>query len=73
MTAPRTEQAKAPCGEGLILTLTSVLIIVIMAALFALAVVFIARNGGWSSEKGCHGDCAKCHESCGEKPETGSK
>lgn len=55
------------------MTLTSVLIIVIMAALFALAVVFIARNGGWSSEKGCHGDCAKCHESCGEKPETGSK
>ena len=44
--------------------LKSILIVVIMAVLFVLAVMFIAKNGGWSSEKGCHGDCSKCHENC---------
>ena len=44
--------------------LKSILIVVILAVLFVLAVMFIAKNGGWSSEKGCHGDCSKCHENC---------
>ena len=48
------------------MTLKSILIVVILVVLFALAVVFIAKNGGWDSEKGCHGDCSKCHENCDE-------
>lgn len=44
--------------------LKSILIVVILAVLFVLAVMFIAKNGGWSSEKSCHGDCSKCHENC---------
>lgn len=50
------------------MTLKSILIVIVLVVLFALAVVFIAKNGGWDSEKGCHGDCSKCRENCEEKP-----
>ena len=64
---PNFINGPAPGKAKTAMTIKSILIIIIMAALFAAAVVFIAQNGGWSSEKGCHGDCAKCHENCDSK------
>ena len=48
--------------------MNSAIVVVIMVALFVAAVMFISKNGGWAADKGCHGDCAKCHESCDSKP-----
>lgn len=45
--------------------LKSILIIVVFALLFAAAVMFIARNGGW--QQGCNGNCKDCHEKCDTK------
>lgn len=44
------------------LTLRGIITILVLAALFALAVVFISKNGGWKG--GCGGDCASCHSHC---------
>ena len=35
----------------------------VLAVLFALAVVWISRQGGWKGE-GCGGNCASCHQHC---------
>lgn len=45
------------------LTLRGVITIVVLAVLFALAVVWIAKNGGWKGE-GCGGNCSACHSRC---------
>lgn len=45
------------------LTLRGVITLIVLAVLFALAVVWIAKNGGWKGE-GCGGNCSSCRERC---------
>jgi hypothetical protein len=45
------------------LSLRGIITLLILIALFALAVVWISKNGGWKGE-GCGGNCASCHERC---------
>ena len=45
------------------LTLRGIITLVILAVLFALAVVWISRQGGWKGEV-CNGNCASCHSHC---------
>ncbi|HJB58703.1 MAG TPA: FeoB-associated Cys-rich membrane protein [Candidatus Faecalibacterium faecipullorum] len=45
------------------LTVRGVVTLLVLVVLFALAVVWIARHGGWKGE-GCCGNCASCHERC---------
>lgn len=50
------------------LSLRGIITLLVLAVLFALAVVWISRNGGWNG--GCGGNCASCHSRCdhpGEK------
>ena len=49
------------------LTLRGIITLLVLAVLFALAVVWISKNGGWKGE-GCGGTCASCHSRC-ENPE----
>ena len=46
--------------------MASVIIVVIIFVLLALAILFICQNGGWQG--GCGGNCAGCHSKCGENP-----
>ena len=45
------------------LTLRGIITLLVLAVLFALAVVWISKNGGWKGE-GCGGNCASCHSRC---------
>lgn len=53
------------------LTLRGIITLVILAVLFALAVVWISRQGGWKGE-GCNGNCVSCHSHC-EDPDAKKK
>ena len=53
------------------MTLRGIITLVILAVLFALAVVWISRQGGWKGE-GCNGTCASRHSHC-EDPDTKKK
>ena len=44
---------------------------IVLVILFALAVVWISKQGGWKGE-GCGGNCASCHSRC-ENPDPGKK
>ena len=44
--------------------MASVIVVVIIFVLLALAILFICQNGGWQG--GCGGDCASCHSKCAE-------
>lgn len=44
--------------------MASVIIVVIIFVLLALAILFICQNGGWQG--GCDGNCAGCHSKCAE-------
>lgn len=44
--------------------MASVIIVVIIFVLLALAILFICQNGGWQG--GCGGNCASCHSKCDE-------
>ena len=44
--------------------MASVIIVVIIFVLLALAILFICQNGGWQG--GCGGNCAGCHNKCAE-------
>ena len=46
------------------LTLRGIITLLVLAVLFALAVVWISKNGGWKGG----GNCASCHSRC-ENPE----
>ena len=48
------------------MTLRGIITLVILAVLFALAVVWISRQGGWKGE-GCNGNCASCHSHCEDR------
>lgn len=45
------------------LTLRGIITLIILIALFAFAVVWISKNGGWKGE-GCGGNCSACRERC---------
>ena len=45
------------------LTLRGIITLLVLAVLFALAVVWISMNGG-SYGEGCGGNCASCHQHC---------
>ena len=42
------------------LTLRGIITLIVLVILFALAVVWISKQGGWKGE-GCGGNCASCH------------
>ena len=44
--------------------MASVIVVVIIFVLLALATLFICQNGGWQG--GCGGNCAGCHSKCAE-------
>ena len=44
--------------------MASVIIVVIIFVLLALAILFICQNGGWQG--GCGGNYASCHSKCAE-------
>ena len=50
------------------LTLRGIITLIVLIVLFALAVVWISKQGGWKGE-GCGGNCASCHSRC-EDPKT---
>ena len=50
------------------ITVRGIITLLVLAVLFALAVVWISRQGGWKGE-GCGGNCSSCHQHC-EKPRT---
>ena len=47
---------------GTNMNLASVIVLVVVFVLLALAVLFISQNGGWQG--GCGGNCASCHNKC---------
>ena len=44
--------------------MASVIVVMIIFVLLALAILFICQNGGWQG--GCGGNCAGCHSKCAE-------
>ena len=53
------------------LTLRGIITLIVLIVLFALAVVWISKQGGWKGE-GCGGNCASCHSHC-EKQDPNKK
>ena len=53
------------------LTLRGIITLIVLVILFALAVVWISKQGGWKGE-GCGGNCASCHSRC-ENPDPSKK
>ena len=45
------------------ITVRGIITLLVLAVLFALAVVWISRQGGWKGE-GCGGNCSSCHQHC---------
>ena len=62
-----------PSGKKVqkMLTLRGIITLIVLVILFALAVVWISKQGGWKGE-GCGGNCASCHSRC-ENPDPGKK
>ena len=46
--------------------MASVIVVIVIFVLLALAIGFICQNGGWQG--GCGGNCASCHQHCSESP-----
>ena len=44
--------------------MASVIVVMIIFVLLALAILFICQNGGWQG--GCGGNCASCLSKCAE-------
>ena len=44
------------------MTIQSIIVLVIVFVLLALAIMFICQNGGWQGS--CGGNCASCHNKC---------
>lgn len=45
------------------MSFNSILVIVVMVALFAAMIGFITKEGGWQNG-GCNGDCGSCGSRC---------
>lgn len=54
------------------MNLQSFIVLLVLFVLLALAVVWISKNGGWTSG-GCHGNCQGCNRSCAEKDKNPKK
>ena len=44
--------------------MASVIVVMIIFVLLALAILYICQNGGWQG--GCAGNCASSHSKCAE-------
>lgn len=44
------------------MSIPSIVVLIIVFALLALAILFICQHGGWQG--GCGGNCASCHQKC---------
>ena len=44
------------------MTIQSIIVLVIVFVLLALAILFICQHGGWQG--GCGGNCANCRQQC---------
>lgn len=44
-------------------TVRGIITLAVLIVLFALAVVWISKNGGWKGE-GCGGNCSACQARC---------
>ena len=53
------------------LTVRGIITLLVLVVLFALAVVWLSKHGGWK-DQGCGGNCASCHQRC-ENPKPGPK
>lgn len=53
------------------ITVRGIITLLVLAVLFALAVVWVSKQGGWKGE-GCGGNCASCHSHC-EKQDPNKK
>ena len=53
------------------LTLRGIITLIVLIVLFALAVVWISKQGGWKVD-GCGGKCASCNSQC-EKQDPNKK
>ena len=53
------------------ITARGIITLLVLAVLFALAVVWISRQGGWKGE-GCGGNCSSCHQHCDTPEKTHS-
>ena len=47
----------------MLLSIRGIVTVLVLAALFTLAVIWISRHDGWEG-KGCGGNCSACHERC---------
>lgn len=45
------------------LSIRGIITVLVLAALFTYAVIWISRHDGWGG-KGCGGNCSACHERC---------
>ena len=45
------------------LTTRGIITLLVLVLLFALAVVWVSKHGGWKGE-GCGGNCSSCHQHC---------
>ena len=45
------------------LSIRGIITVLVLAALFTYAVIWISRHDGWEG-KGCGGNCSTCHERC---------
>lgn len=45
------------------LSIRGIITVLVLAALFTYAVIWISRHDGWEG-KGCGGNCSACHERC---------
>ena len=69
----RTQNIHLPAADfrGIVmdggdLKMASVIVVIVIFVLLALAIGFICQNGGWQG--GCGGNCASCHRHCSESP-----
>ena len=56
------QEGMHPIPGGTNMNLASIIVLVVVFVLLALAVLFISQNGGWQG--GCGGNCASCHNKC---------
>ncbi len=49
------------------MTLNGILVLLGLVAFFAIAIVWISKQGGWQSG-GCNGNCSSCMNGCSTHP-----
>ena len=54
------------------LSIRGIITVLVLAALFTYAVIWISRHDGWEG-KGCGGNCSACHERCNTRRKKNSE